>query len=116
MDVCTTTDSHPEIAIAALEHGKHVFVEKPLARSVAEAEEVARAVARTGKHLMVGMNHRFRPDATLLKSYVVRGELGTIYYIKAGWLQPRQREQRWLTRADISGGECSWTWGSSCWT
>ncbi len=104
VDVCTTTDAHPEVACAALEHGKHVFVEKPLSRTLAEAEQVADTVRRTGYHLMVGMNHRFRPDAMLLKSYVGRGELGTVYYIKAGWLQPRQKEQRWLTQADISGG------------
>lgn len=104
IDICTPTDSHAEIACAALEHGKHVFVEKPLARTLAEAQQVAEAVARSKTHLMVGMNHRFRPDVTLLKSYVRRGELGTIYYIQASWLQPRQRERRWLTRADISGG------------
>ncbi len=104
VDICTTTDAHPEIACAALEHGKHVFVEKPLSRTLAEAQQVAAAVAASGCHLMVGMNHRFRPDATLLKSYLRRGELGRIYYIKAGWLQPRQKEQRWLTQADISGG------------
>jgi predicted dehydrogenase len=104
VDICTPTDSHPEIACAALEQGKHVFVEKPLSRTLAEAQQVAETVARTGRHLMVGMNHRFRPDATLLKSYVERGELGSIYYIKAGWLQPRQKERQWLTRIDISGG------------
>ncbi len=104
VDICTPTDSHAEIACAALEHGKHVFVEKPLARTVAEAQLVAKAVAQSNCQLMVGMNHRFRPDVTLLKSYVRRGELGTIYYIQASWLQPRQRERRWLTRADISGG------------
>jgi len=104
VDVCTTTDAHPEIACAALERGKHVFVEKPLSRTLTEAQQIAEAVRRTGRHLMVGMNHRFRPDATLLKSYVRRGELGTIYYIKATWLQPRQKERRWITRADISGG------------
>ncbi|GBD07290.1 Putative UDP-kanosamine synthase oxidoreductase subunit [bacterium HR21] len=104
VDVCTPTDSHPEIACAALEQGKHVFVEKPLSRTLAEAQQVAAAVAASGRHLMVGMNHRFRPDVMLLKSYVRRGELGRVYYIKAGWLQPRQKEQRWLTQADISGG------------
>ncbi|MDW7996817.1 MAG: Gfo/Idh/MocA family oxidoreductase [Bacteroidota bacterium] len=104
IDICTTTDVHPEIACAALEHGKHAFVEKPLARTLAEAQHVAEIAARSGRHLMVGMNHRFRPDVTLLRSYVGRGELGRIYYIKAGWLQPRQKEQRWLTRTDISGG------------
>ncbi|MEN3027222.1 MAG: Gfo/Idh/MocA family oxidoreductase [Chlorobiota bacterium] len=104
VDICTTTDAHPEIACAALEHGKHVFVERPLARTLAEARTVSQTAARSRGHLMVGMNHRFRPDVMLLRSYVGRGELGKIYYIKAGWLQPRQKERRWLTRTDISGG------------
>lgn len=72
VDICTPGDSHAEIAIAALEAGKHVLCEKPLANSVAEAEAMVRAAEAArerGQLAMVGFNyrrvagHRVRPDA-----------------------------------------------------
>ena len=62
VSVCTYTDSHAEYAIAAMEAGAHVFVEKPLAPTVAEAERVVEAAQRTGRKLVVGYILRHHPS------------------------------------------------------
>ncbi|MBC7723759.1 MAG: Gfo/Idh/MocA family oxidoreductase, partial [Burkholderiaceae bacterium] len=58
VSVCTWNDSHAELAIASLDAGKHVLLEKPLSKTVAEAEAIAAAVARSGRHLQVGFVRR----------------------------------------------------------
>ena len=81
--VCTPNDSHAEISIAALEAGKHVMSEKPMAKTAHDAERMLEAARRTGKKLTVGYNNRFRPDSQHLKTVCASGELGEIYYAKA---------------------------------
>jgi predicted dehydrogenase len=90
IDICTPGDSHSEIAIAALEAGKHVLCEKPLANSVAEAEEMARAAERAqarGVISMVGFNYRRVPAIALARRLVADGKIGTIRHIRAQYLQ-----------------------------
>src|SRR3954452_20462520 len=73
IDVCTPGDSHAEIAIAALDAGKHVLCEKPLANSVAEAEQMAEAATRArvnGVFAMCGYNYRRVPAAALMRQLV----------------------------------------------
>ncbi|MFD0961292.1 Gfo/Idh/MocA family protein [Paenibacillus chungangensis] len=81
--VCTPNDSHAEISIAALEAGKHVMSEKPMAKTAHDAARMAETARRTGKKLTVGYNNRFRPDSQQLKKVCEDGELGEIYYAKA---------------------------------
>jgi predicted dehydrogenase len=102
--VCTSTDSHTDIAIACLEAGKDVLVEKPLARTYKEAARIVDAAVKSGKKLMVGMNNRFRPDAMILRSFIKAGELGDIFYTKGGWLVKQGKERTWKTRKEIAGG------------
>jgi predicted dehydrogenase len=102
--VCTSTDAHLPITIAALQAGKDVFVEKPIARRYEEAVQMAEAAKRYKRKLMVGMNNRFRPDTMILKNFVEHGELGKIFYIKAGWLKKLSQDNPWITRKDKSGG------------
>ncbi len=104
IDVCTSTDAHLPITIASLEAGKNVFVEKPIARHHSEAVQMAEAAKKYKKHLMVGMNNRFRPDTMILKSFVEKGELGKIFYAKSGWLRKLSSDNRWMTQKDKSGG------------
>jgi predicted dehydrogenase len=90
VDVCTPGGSHAEIAVAALEAGKHVICEKPLANTVAEARAMASAAqsaARRGIRSMVGFNYRRVPAATFARDLVARGKLGTIRHVRAQYLQ-----------------------------
>jgi predicted dehydrogenase len=90
IDVCTPGDSHCEIAIAALEAGKHVLCEKPLANTAAEAAtmvEAAERAARKGIRAMVGFNYRRLPATMLAHRLVAEGRLGKIRHIRAVYLQ-----------------------------
>jgi len=102
--VCTSTDAHKETTLAALEAGKDVLVEKPIARRYAEAAEMAEAAKRAKRKLMVGMNHRFRADTMILKSFLEAKELGKIFYVKTGWLRKKSSDSGWLTQKQKSGG------------
>ncbi len=102
--VATSTDAHRPVALAALSAGKHVLIEKPVARRYAEAVEIAAAARKSRKIAMVGMNHRFRPDVIALKNFLTSKELGKISYIRTGWLRHRSSDTSWLTRKEKSGG------------
>ncbi|WP_406012486.1 Gfo/Idh/MocA family oxidoreductase [Streptomyces sp. NBC_00984] len=90
VDICTPGDSHAEIAIAALEAGKHVLCEKPLANTVAEAEamtEAAEHAAARGQVAMVGFNYRRVPAITYARQLVAEGRIGTLRHVRAAYLQ-----------------------------
>lgn len=87
--VCTPNSSHGEIAIAALESGKHVMCEKPMAKTAAEAKRMLAAAKNSGKKLTIGYNNRFRPDSQYLHKAASRGDLGEIYYAKAHAIRRR---------------------------
>ncbi|UKA58651.1 Gfo/Idh/MocA family protein [Arthrobacter sp. FW306-2-2C-D06B] len=90
IDICTPGNTHAEIAIAALEAGKHVLCEKPLANSVAEAErmtEAAQAAALRGVFSMCGFSYRRTPALALAKRMVEEGRLGKIRHVRAQYLQ-----------------------------
>ena len=74
--IATHVPSHPALAQRAFEAGKHVFVEKPLAQSVAEAEQVVAAAERAGRVLMVGHLLEYHPGVERLKQIADSGELG----------------------------------------
>jgi predicted dehydrogenase len=79
--VATHVPSHPVLARRAFEAGKHVFVEKPLAQSVAEAEDVVAAAREAGRVLMVGHLLEYHPGVERLKQIADEGELGDLHYI-----------------------------------
>jgi predicted dehydrogenase len=74
--VCTPPHLHAEIGRAALQSGKHVLCEKPLTRTVAEAEELVRVAARADRVLKCGFNHRHHPAIAAARQILDRGELG----------------------------------------
>ncbi len=90
IDICTPGDTHAEIAIAALEAGKHVLCEKPLANTVAEAQamaDVAEAAAGNGVYAMCGFTYRRTPALALARQLIDEGRIGTIRHVRAQYLQ-----------------------------
>lgn len=81
--ICAPTTMHADIVVEAMEAGKHVLVEKPMAVTRAEAERMIAASERAGKILMVGYNHTYDPAARELKRLLETGTLGEIRYAEA---------------------------------
>jgi predicted dehydrogenase len=79
--IATPVPTHAPLSIRALEAGKHVFVEKPLAQSVDEAEQVVAAASEHGRTLMVGHLLEYHPGVERLKQLVDGGDLGRVHYI-----------------------------------
>jgi predicted dehydrogenase len=98
VDICTPGDSHAEIALAALEAGKHVLCEKPLGNTVAEAEKMtaaAEAARARGVRSMVGFNYRRLPAMSLARQLVAAGRLGEIRHVRAKY------QQDWIVDPDF---------------
>jgi predicted dehydrogenase len=90
VDICTPGDSHAEIAVAALAAGKHVICEKPLANSVAEAEQMtaaADAAYADGVRAMVGFTYRRVPAVAFARQLVAEGRIGDVRHVRAQYLQ-----------------------------
>jgi predicted dehydrogenase len=107
--VCTPPDSHAEIAIAALERGRHVLVEKPLARSVAEAEPIvtaAQAAFARGVVCAVGFNYRHHPAIQQARRWVYEGAIGDLTYarMRHGIAGRQDYAADWRTSVATSGG------------
>lgn len=104
--ICTPNHLHEAHILAALSRGLHVLVEKPLALTAQSAQKLTRAADRSGKVLMVGMNHRYRPDSQAIRSFVQSGELGELDSIRAAWhmARPARAALGWRQRRDESGG------------
>jgi predicted dehydrogenase len=87
VDITTPTDLHADIAIAALEAGKHVLCEKPLAMNVAEAEAIRAAARKSAARFAVAFNYRFVPAIQLARQIIAEGRLGRLYHFRARYLQ-----------------------------
>ena len=87
--VCTPNRSHSSITVDALEAGKHVMCEKPMATSYPEAKKMVDAAKKTGKLLTIGYQYRCMPAPLYLKKICERGDLGEIYFAKAHALRRR---------------------------
>jgi len=87
--VCTPNRSHSFISVDAMEAGKHVMCEKPMAKTYADAKAMLEASLRTGKKLTIGYQQRWRPESLYLKKMCDEGELGEVYYARAVALRRR---------------------------
>ncbi|WP_370948716.1 Gfo/Idh/MocA family protein [Amycolatopsis sp. cg5] len=110
IDICTPGDSHAEIAIAALEAGKHVLCEKPMANTVAEAEAMAEAARKAGERgvrSMVAFNYRRVPALAHARKLVASGALGDIRHVRSvylqDWLSDPQSPMSWRLNKDLAG-------------
>jgi predicted dehydrogenase len=110
IDIVTPGDSHAEIAIAALDAGKHVLCEKPLANTVAEAEAMAAAAERAaerGIRAMVGFTYRRVPAVTFARDLVAAGKIGTVRQVRAvylqDWLSDAESPMTWRLDKSLAG-------------
>jgi predicted dehydrogenase len=118
VSVCLPTKFHAEASIAALNAGKHVLCEKPMAINANEARAMSEAAVKNNKKLMVSHNQRFDPDVQLMQKRMKEGFFGEIYFARIGWrrslgMLPEQdlvREngehysRNWFNEKDNGGG------------
>ncbi|QGH33472.1 gfo/Idh/MocA family oxidoreductase [Gracilibacillus salitolerans] len=104
VSICTWNNTHAIIAIAALEAGKHVLVEKPLSMTTEEALAIEAAVKKSGKVLQVGFVRRHGDNVKLLKTFIDNNQLGEIYYAKASCLRRLGNPGGWFSDSSKSGG------------
>lgn len=104
--VATTHDALARVGAAALEAGKHVLVEKPMARTPSEARLLVVAAARTGAYLKVGYNHRYHPAVQRVQQACVAGELGRLLWLRGRYGHGGRPgyEREWRADRVLSGG------------
>ena len=106
VDIATPNDVHAEQAIAALEAGKHVACEKPLAGTLEDAKRMAEAAAGASGRTFVWFNYRRVPAVALAQRLVASGALGRIYHARAAYLQSwggPDTPLLWRFQGDIAG-------------
>lgn len=104
--VATPNRFHAEYAVAALEAGLDVLVEKPLAHTLADAERIVEAARDAPGFCMVGFHTRFENEVEVLTAYRDEGRLGEPTHVEASYLRRRGIPGRgsWFTRRQVSGG------------
>lgn len=85
VSICTPNVFHAPMSVAALEAGKHVLCEKPMATTIVEAEQMNDAAKESGKILMIGHNQRFVPSHQKAKAMIAQGEIGKIYSFRTSF-------------------------------
>lgn len=108
VDICTPGHLHHEIGLAALAAGKHVLMEKPLANTVSQGEDlVAAADVTSGLRSMVGFNYRRVPALALARQLIADGRLGRVRQVRAAylqdWLVDAEAPMTWRLRRDQAG-------------
>jgi predicted dehydrogenase len=106
VDICLPTDLHAEVAVAALQAGKHVLCEKPMALTVADCDRMIAAAEAAGRILMVAHCIRFWPEYAALKELVDGGEYGKVTYANFRRFSPLPdwSEGGWMLDPGRSGG------------
>lgn len=104
VSVCTWNSAHAPCAIAALEAGKHVLCEKPMATDAGQAQAMLDAAERSGKILAMGFVRRFGRDCTFAKDFAEAGALGEVYFAKAKYIRRNGNPGGWFGDKSRSGG------------
>jgi predicted dehydrogenase len=104
--VATTNDALAEVTAGALQCGKHVIVEKPAARHLAELRPLMELETRAAKHVHVGFNHRFHPGFQKARELLNAGALGPLMYIRARYGHGGRvgYDREWRANPQLSGG------------
>lgn len=111
VSICTPDDQHEEQVIAALEAGKDVLCEKPMALNLEACTRMIAVADRTGRRLMVGQVCRFAPGFALAKRLVERGEIGELFFVESEYAHDYEHIGGWrkdpkLKREPFVGGAC----------
>lgn len=106
LDICTPTPLHYEMVLKAAAAGKHIICEKPLARTLAQAQAMLAACQKAGVHLLVAHVVRFFPEYALAKASVDRGDIGKVAVVRLTRCsyQPKLSRENWFLDFDKSGG------------
>jgi len=103
--ICTPNDSHKDLALKALENKKHVVIEKPLACTTTEADEIIRKAQEVNQLVLVAENHRYRPHIRYLEQVIQSGDLGVIKMIRMNVMRKHQlNDFEWRARPEQMGG------------
>jgi predicted dehydrogenase len=104
VDICYPSHAHEQLAVAALQAGKHVLVEKPLALSLDAAERILAAWRASGRLLMVGHVLRFWPEYVALAEVVTSGRIGRPLFANGYRLSSRPPDRGVFARPELTGG------------
>lgn len=106
VSICTPSPTHADLAVAALDAGRHVLCEKPVARTVTDAERMVAAAAQAPGVLMVGHVSRFEPDHAAAAAEVRSGRIGDVRMLSQSLVgeRPTWSERDWLADPEQSGG------------
>jgi predicted dehydrogenase len=106
IDICTPTHLHHEMVVQAAQAGKHIICEKPLARTVAQAQEMIRLCRSAGVKLFVAHVVRFFPEYALAKAQVDQGKIGkpAVVRLARGSYRPKKPTGNWFLDFEKSGG------------
>ncbi len=88
VSICLPNELHAPVTVEALDMGKHVLCEKPMAPSAADGRRMRDAELRSGKKLMISHNQRFGEDVQILKKLFNDGSFGDVYHVRIGWRRP----------------------------
>ncbi|MCS7258560.1 MAG: Gfo/Idh/MocA family oxidoreductase [candidate division WOR-3 bacterium] len=112
--IATPNYLHYPMTIAALEYDKDVLVETPMATNASEAREMVKLAKKKKKILLPAIYQKLRSDVQLIKNFIDNGELGKIYYSKAGWLRGRAEwaMKSWYAEKMRAGGGAFLSLGS----
>jgi predicted dehydrogenase len=104
--VATTNNMLTEVALAAVEAGKHVLVEKPAARNVAELDRLIEAQRRNNVRVRVGFNHRYHPALLKAKELHDAGALGPMMFVRARYGHGGRigYDREWRANPELAGG------------
>ncbi|MDR1429266.1 MAG: inositol 2-dehydrogenase [Spirochaetaceae bacterium] len=99
--VCSSTDTHADLTMAAARAGKHVFCEKPIDLSVAKVKAALDAVKQAGKKLQIGFNRRFDHNFKQIRDLTLSGEIGQVHIVKISSRDPAPPPPAYVA---VSGG------------
>lgn len=104
--VATTNDALATVALEAIQAGKHVLIEKPAARSVAEIDPLIEAADRQGVQVRVGFNHRYHPALQKVREIVDSGALGELMFLRGRYGHGGRigYDKEWRANPELSGG------------